>query len=68
MAKSTPNDPQKSKVEVSFQERKKTFLKIVFEPSWAILDAPTRRRAPRPGPGEGVGGGEIPPQELGIRD
>ena len=29
----------------------------LLEPSWAILDAPTRRRAPRPGPGEGVGGG-----------
>ena len=28
----------------------------LLEPSWAILDAPTRRETPRPGPGEGVGG------------
>ena len=27
----------------------------LLEPSWAILDAPMGRRAPRPGPGEGVG-------------
>ena len=29
----------------------------LLEPSWAILDVPTTREAPRPGPGEGVGGG-----------
>ena len=29
----------------------------LFEPSRAILHAPTRRGPPRPGPGEGVGGG-----------
>ena len=32
----------------------------LLEPSWAILDAPTRRGTPRPGPGEGVGGGVNP--------
>ena len=29
----------------------------LLEPSWATLDAPTSRETPRPGPGEGVGGG-----------
>ena len=34
----------------------------LLEPSWAILDAPTRRGPSRPGPGEGVGGGVNPPR------
>ena len=29
----------------------------LLQPSWANKDAPTTRGAPRPGPGEGVGGG-----------
>ena len=37
----------------------------LLEPSWAILDAATPRGAPRPDPGEGVGGGVNPSPEQG---
>ena len=37
----------------------------LLEPSWAILDALTPRGPPRPGPGEGVGGGVNPSPEQG---
>ena len=39
----------------------------LLEPSWAILDAPTRRDRPRPGPGEGVGGGVKTPSPPASR-
>ena len=37
----------------------------LLEPSWAILDDLTTRGPPRPGPGEGVGGGVYPEGEEG---